>query len=271
MPLKQLEDFFTHKISFNEYITGNRFIDICSRGHATFCKTDYIEEYTGSAHKTFVTHNSDYHIDKNRFNLRPKGLTKWYCQNKDYQTDKLRAIPIGLENMTLRINSTSQSGRFSSEPPDGLKKAIYINKLSEEETVHGDLVYLNVNPNTFRSERAHVLNHFSSNDWVTRQAALPWQDYYRQIASHKFVFSPRGNGTDCHRTWEALYLRTIPIIKRSAAMNEFNDLPILFVDDWGEINCDFLYKKYEEMTSKLFDLSNMKISYWEKQINGDFF
>ena len=34
--------------------------------------------------------------------------------------------------MTLRVNSTSQLGRFSSQPIDGLKKAFYINDLAKQ-------------------------------------------------------------------------------------------------------------------------------------------
>ena len=49
-------------------------------------------------------------------------------------------------------------------------------------------------------------------------------------------------------------------------MNEFKDLPILFVKNWEDINYNYLSKKYEEMSSKLYDLSKMKISGWENII-----
>ena len=37
----------------------------------------------------------------------------------------------------------------------------------------------------------------------------------QQHAHFAFVASPSGNGLDCHRTWEALLLRSIPIVKVS--------------------------------------------------------
>ena len=264
-----MQDFFNHDIFLDEYITGNRFIDICHKKGVTFCKTDNIDEYTNTDQKFFVTHNSDYHIDINRFNLRPRSLKKWYAQNKNFKSSLLRGIPIGLENMALRVNSASQFGRFSSQPPQGLDKAIYINKLAHSKKEAGKFAYLNVNPNTFPSERIPVLNTFAREGWVTFEAGLNWKDYYKRIASHKFVFSPRGNGTDCHRTWEALYLRTIPIIKKSEPMNEFKNLPILFVDNWDSVTYNFLCEKYEEMSSRSFDLSEMKISFWEKLIEKE--
>ncbi len=35
-------------------------------------------------------------------------------------------------------------------------------------------------------------------------------------AGYSFVLSPHGNGLDCHRTWEALLLGCIPVVKTSA-------------------------------------------------------
>ena len=87
------------------------------------------------------------------------------------------------------------------------------------------------------------------------------------LASHKFVFSPRGNGVDCHRTWEALYLRTIPIVKKSTHMKEFEDLPIFFVDNWEEVCYTNLEQFYYKVKNNLYDLSKMKISYWKNLIN----
>ena len=40
--------------------------------------------------------------------------------------------------------------------------------------------------------------------------------YYIHIARSKFVLSPPGLGMDCYRTWEALYLGSIPIVLNSS-------------------------------------------------------
>ena len=96
-----MEKFLEHEISLGEYITGNRFIDICTRTGATFCKTDYIKEFSSSHHQVFVTHNSDYHITPMRHKNGPS-YQYWFAQNKDVDTLNIESIPIGLENMTLR-------------------------------------------------------------------------------------------------------------------------------------------------------------------------
>ena len=264
-----MENFLEHNINIQEYITGNRFIDICEKLQITFCKTDYLNDYTETKQPVFVTHNSDYHIENNRYSQRPKGLNKWFTVNKDYEDDIIIPIPIGLESVYLRVNATSHLGKYSSYVVGAINKIKYIDNLAKQKIDHDKLIYLNINPRTYPSERQHVLNLFQEEGWVTNKKSVSWQEYYKDIASHKFVFSPRGNGIDCHRTWEALYLRTIPIVRESLHMNEFKDLPILFIKNWEDISYNYLSTKYEEMSSKLYDLSKMKISYWQERMRRE--
>jgi hypothetical protein len=55
------------------------------------------------------------------------------------------------------------------------------------------------------------------------------------MAAHAFVASPHGNGLDCHRTWEALALGCIPIVKRSPIDKVFQGLPVWIVGSWKEV------------------------------------
>ena len=50
-----------------------------------------------------------------------------------------------------------------------------------------------------------------------------------------FEISPRGNGLDCHRTWEALILKTIPIVLSSPLDPVYDGLPVAIVEDWDEV------------------------------------
>lgn len=261
------ENFFEHTIGFNEYITGNKFIDICERTGATFSKTDNLAEYGPQNPKVFVTHNSDYHINEQRFILGPSQYDCWFAQNKDIDNEKVIGIPIGLENMRLRTSPVARKGAYSSQIDGALEKATIINNYNRFNLRKEGLVYMNFNVNTYRSKRELLWKLFADKDWVTVTQGLSMQNFYFDMAAYKFIFSPRGNGTDCHRTWEALYSRTIPIVRKSICMNEFQQLPILFVDSWSEITLPFLNEKYEEMSNTLYNLDKMKISYWEKVIN----
>tara|TARA_R100000234_G_C4999427_1_gene179587 strand:+ start:1176 stop:1976 length:801 start_codon:yes stop_codon:yes gene_type:complete len=263
-----VEDFFNHNIGIDEYITGNRFIDICNEVGAFFCKTDFLNHFKQESCKVLVTHNSDYHIDKSRHSLAPS-FASWFAQNKDIEDPSVTPIPIGLENMNLRTMGHARGGIFSSEVNGALQKASLIDRYSSLNLDKNNLVYLNFNINTNRKERSHVKGLFSDKGWVTSTSNLSMEEYYFDLVQHKYVFSPPGNGADCHRTWEALYLGVVPIVKKSLSMHEFSELPILFVNNWEDIGYTYLEEKYEEMRSKLFDLSKMKISYWKKRINEE--
>ena len=69
--------------------------------------------------------------------------------------------------------------------------------------------------------------------WLPRNQRLPalLADYAR----HAFVISPHGRGLDCYRTWEALLMGCVPIVKRSPLDRLYHGLPVAIVDDWREI------------------------------------
>ena len=259
--------FFESTFSIPDFITGNRFIDICDNTNATFCKTDFIFDYRNKSEKVFVTHNSDYSINKGFVDAGPE-YKYWFAQNKDFDDKSIVSIPIGLENMFLRSTDGAQGGRFSSEVKGAAYKGSLIDKYSSFNMPKHGLAYLNFNIETYPKERKKVWDIFKNSSWTTATEKLSVEKYYFDLASHKFAFSPRGNGIDCHRTWEALYMKTIPIVKRTLAMEEFSDLPIYFVNDWSEITEDSLNKFYEKVQKSEFNLEKMKIGYWRERISS---
>ena len=61
---------------------------------------------------------------------------------------------------------------------------------------------------------------------------------------------------------------SIPIVKKEFALNEFKDLPILFIDSWDEISEEFLNKKYDEITTAQWNMEKLKFSYWKDKITN---
>ena len=60
------------------------------------------------------------------------------------------------------------------------------------------------------------------------------------MSCHKFVLSPPGNGIDCHRTWESLYVGCIPIVIKNYIYDNFKNLPLLQVNDYSEVTSELL-------------------------------
>jgi len=85
------------------------------------------------------------------------------------------------------------------------------------------------------------------------------------IMDHKMVICPRGNGVDCHRVWEVLYLGRVPVVERSIAMSFFKELPILFVDDWSELhNNDLMHEKYNNIKDN--NTRMLDFNWWSNKI-----
>lgn len=92
--------------------------------------------------------------------------------------------------------------------------------------------------------------------------------YYLHIARSKFVLSPPGNGIDCYRTWEALYLGSIPIILNTPINSIFQQLPVLIINNYEDITLQLLKDVYDNMIRQSYDYRRLYKGYWQNQINS---
>ena len=94
------------------------------------------------------------------------------------------------------------------------------------------------------------------------------EKYLEDMARSYFTVSPFGNGADCHKTWESLYLKTVPIVTESININFYKNLPIIIISDWSKFNINELN---EETYNKIWGDFNPKKLNVNKLINGKFF
>lgn len=183
----------------------------------------------------------------------PTNVGVWFAQNCDVEYPRLVPIPIGLE-----------CDRW--HPPSIKKDAILATPKAERDR----LVYLNHTIRaSHRTQRKVALDLFSDKPWCTYETGKSFEHYARQLACHKFVFSPDGNGMDCVRTWEALYLGCYPIVERHVFTTEFAKvLPLLVVDDWTTITEDFLRAEYERMSTQAWRWDALTVDYWDELIGS---
>ena len=84
----------------------------------------------------------------------------------------------------------------------------------------------------------------------------------------QYVLSPHGAGLDCHRTWEALILGCMPIVKSSSIDDLFANLPVIIVNDWHEINSDFFERAVSYLDGKELNSEKLSMQYWKSIIKG---
>jgi hypothetical protein len=108
--------------------------------------------------------------------------------------------------------------------------------------------------------RPNILKTLSKNGFCNKPLGTR---YWNELLLHKFVASPEGNGIQCHRTYEALYWKAIPIVEdNKLSKDQLKGLPILFTHDFSEITEEYLLKKYNEMLETEYDFNFLFLSYF---------
>ncbi len=155
-------------------------------------------------------------------------LRAWYTQNHDgSRGPKLKPFPIGLDLHTPRP--------FSS--PNALLRdleAIAAARRPPGEQPPRVFCDIGLTPGSDdRREAMRILAGCTHVDMQTRRVGQ--RAIWRRYAAAPFVLSLAGNGLDCHRTWEALYLGSIVIVKRSSLDPLYAGLPVAIIDDIAEL------------------------------------
>ena len=70
---------------------------------------------------------------------------------------------------------------------------------------------------------------------IQRLKKLPLDQLWQAYARYLFGLSPRGNGLDCHRTWEMLFFGMVPIVKAGPLDELYRGLPIITVHNWTDV------------------------------------
>lgn len=85
--------------------------------------------------------------------------------------------------------------------------------------------------------------------------------YYEAVARSFFEISPPGTGEDCHRHWESLYLRTIPIVidNESLNMRFFDRFPLVRLKRWSDFKSLPLGEDFYNKVWNRFDLNELDV------------
>ena len=129
--------------------------------------------------------------------------------------------------------------------PYGLQRKLYpvdvrldeMHKALESDPKPTKLLYINHAEHTNISERGNIRDMFADKSFATVSPRVDYPEYCRMIQAHKFMICPEGNAVDCHRNWEVLLLKRVPIMKKNPYLQEcYKDYPILWVDDYADVN-----------------------------------
>lgn len=180
-----------------------------------------------------VIHNGDQVPDQSGMELLNNSFKSVYSVNWLGCSRIAKPLPIGLENASKLRNGVPKD--FIREINRGLKPldqrdiellvcfSIWTNPLIRTKalgwarTLHGATII---------------------DDPITPRA------YRKLLLRSKYVLSPPGNGADCHRTWEALYLGAIPVVLNEYWPFSDYDIPVVSLRNWEEFDSKVKLNQY---------------------------
>ncbi len=198
-----------------------------------------------------ITHNSDDCITEQHRPLLEDGrLVHWFAQNATLFHPQLTALPVGPANSQWRHGNLAELARAARRSGEKRK-----------------FVYMNFDVGTNPGIRPQVFALLRSREFITAVDRSGFENYLSQLGEFKFCISPPGNGPDCHRHWECLYLGVIPILQRSPWTAHFeHQLPMVTIEDWGQLSREFLEREYRRIHETNFDLALLGMDYWRERI-----
>ena len=254
-------------------LTPDRLKSVAER-NVVFVASDLIEAFAKNGHPCIkhpyilITHNGDDRIARRDLSLLDDGkILAWFAQNAAVAHERLIPLPIGLENAHYANNGRTDVFKKITAEKDLSK----LNAMSGAERRPNIIASFSIGTNvTVRKPLAELLKILPTVDYFPAQMALDRSPMTRatHLSRSMFIASPQGNGLDCHRTWEAMYVGTIPIVERSIAMEYFEKLglPLWIIDDWSELsNFDAaaLARKYAEIMGDSSAVA-LRLEYWKE-------
>ena len=225
--------------------------------------------------------------------LEDDRIAHWFAQNCDvpYRHPRLTRLPIGFDNpvftrldQRLGVLVTMLLGRTPFDASllrnDMGNQALLQQIHAQTATTHRPLRALctfhrsgkivpDMETVPGRLETYQDLKDNPSCWFAPRR--LPQEACWRIHDEFAFEVSPRGRGLDCFRTWEALFLGTIPLVLSSPLdpLYQDEDLPVVVVVSWSDLTPIHLERWRKQMEPRFTDRTRQKLTvdHWLARIH----
>lgn len=204
-------------------------------------------EYKLTDNKIVIVHNGDSSLSQKEVSILKKFNCIVFATNTLRQKGFIEPVPIGIENAHYGVNGSLH-----------YYNALNLTSISLEKKRD---VLVSFSFQTNPTERNRVLEICKEYGYQNEQMNI--NKFRKKLSESRFVISPAGNGIDCHRTWEAIYHKAVPVIETKNNLFQHIDLPILSVNsyhDFFKLSFDERLLKYKEIMSR--DYPAIYMDYW---------
>lgn len=216
-------------------------------------ENDLLELCSKFPDKKFVifTGHEDTPIDEFIFDKIPENVLSINAVNALSFGGKVNPIPYGIQRK-LNLNDNRQD--------------LLLSFMNNDEEIQEYLLYVNHSVHTNPRERSGIKELFISNSWSKVETKfVSYEQYLRALKKSKFMICPIGNAIDCHRNWECIYMKRVPVMKKNAYLEYLlKDYPVLFINDYSEITEELLISNqylFDEMQKVNLDYLDIQVFY----------
>jgi hypothetical protein len=199
-------------------------------------------------------------------------ILHWFSQNAATVHPKLTPIPIGISYHCIVDKGKLKCGEIPPLEYEATLKSIAADAAAKPKEIK---CYSNFHFQTwtrYGTDRKEAIAQIPTNCIYYEPAHIDTYDTWRSQVKYHFVVSPHGGGYDCHRTWEALMLGLIPIVKTSPMDRLFEALPVVIVKQWSDITPEFLKEQLELVEKRRaageYDMRRITLDYWMERIQS---
>ncbi len=196
---------------------------------------------------------------------------------------KISPIPYGVDYWTLGMRQTWANTPMAAACTQDRELSrlrnsmIHFSKRISVNDANHPKIYINFQFNLNGNgcfERLLAFNSISKDVMNIERRRVNRYETWGAYTQNVFVASPRGNGLDTIRTWEALMLGCIVIVRRlpdAPVIEElYADLPVVIIDKWSDITRDFLSQILSEYSKRTFNYEKLTMQYWINRIESAF-
>ena len=201
--------------------------------------------------------------------INSPNIVHWFCQNVLIKHPKITPIPLGLDYETIMYYNHIRNDRGPKMTP--LEQENQIMELRKNicpfweriPICYGNFQYLLTTK--YGSDRVDAIRKIPKK-LIYYDSKCIRESTFKNQTNFAFVVSPFGQDYECIRTWEALCLGCIVILKTSPIDSIYADLPVLIINDWNEITQSFLESAIERFKQKHqngeFNYEKLTKKYW---------
>ena len=216
--------------------------------NALMARSDLLDLCSNFSQMKFIifTNLEDTPIDDFIVNKIPSNVVCISAVNAITHGDKVIPAPYGVQRRMNqsddRIEKLIDSMEYVSSNPRGL-------------------LYVSHNESS-NAKRLGIKSLFYDKDWAeVNEQRVPYNVFLYNLSGSKFMICPVGNAIDCHRNWEVIYMRRVPVMTRDPYLEElYKDYPVLFVDDYGQVTKELLIENDDLFQrAQTMDLSGLTL------------